>query len=239
MRRLTHGTERRGRGPARHRPPHPPHRPPRRSGDRGRCRSRRLQAARRPARVHPERCGRHGVPHGLRAHGPVQARGVARRQERVRQLARRGRLVTIYDRNANTGALTQKPRRGRMHPERRGTPAPAPSDRVRELERRRREPRRHDRSASSPAARTPWPSSRATPRHGTLTQKAGLDGCVADNERRLPRRGGDGFPYDLTVSPDGKSVYVASFSSASVDGARRRAGHGCPSRRRRTASSAA
>ena len=52
--------------------------------------------------------------------------------------------------------------------------------------------------------------------NGTLTQKAGLDGCVADTNAACRDAEAMDFPYDLTVSPDGKSVYVASFTSASV-----------------------
>ena len=54
--------------------------------------------------------------------------------------------------------------------------------------------------------------------NGTLTQKAGLAGCISETGS-----GGDctdgkalSFAYSVTVSPDGKSVYTASLASGAV-----------------------
>ena len=127
-----------------------------------------------------------------------------------------GGSFTIYDRDVNTGALTQKPGAAGCIQNGAGTPgtcagatALANSNDV----------------AVSPDGKTVWVVASGSDAvavftrntsNGTLTQKAGLDGCVANANAACRDAEAMDFPYDLTISPDGKSVYVASFTSASV-----------------------
>jgi len=54
--------------------------------------------------------------------------------------------------------------------------------------------------------------------NGALTQLAGLAGCVSETGTNGTCRDGKalGLPDGVTVSPDGKSVYVASFYSSAI-----------------------
>ena len=225
MRRLTHGTERRGRGPCAP-PPSSHSSPPSSSLRRPRVLPLPAASTSSPARSGASRSARRrDVSHGLRAQRPGQARRVARRQERVPGGLQR-HVSTIYDRDVNTGALTQKPgaagciQNGAATP---GTCAGATA--LRELERRRREPRRQDGLGRRQRLGRRGRHSRGNTSNGDADAEDRARRLRRRQRRRMPGRGGDGTsPTTSRSRPTASRVYVASFSSASVTALGRRVG---------------
>ena len=72
-------------------------------------------------------------------------------------------------------------------------------------------------SAALTLHRSRWPASTATLRTGAISQPVGTAGCVSEDGSG-PCADGHGLrgPYSVAVSPDGKSVYVASYESDAV-----------------------